>query len=75
MFTKQLVHAAQGVMSVLAETGAPLVADPAPTTPQIGAAFLDRDRYLLPFEAISVLLLVVLVGAVTLVRRGPEGER
>jgi NADH:ubiquinone oxidoreductase subunit 6 (subunit J) len=71
----KLVDAAMGVMSVVAETGTALSADPPPTTPEIGTAFLDRTRYLLPFEAISVLLLVVLVGAVTLVRRGPEGER
>ncbi len=70
-----LLNAAKGVMAVLAEIGPPLTADPPPTTPGIGEAFLDRTQYLLPFEAISVLLLVVLVGAVTLVRRGPEGER
>jgi NADH:ubiquinone oxidoreductase subunit 6 (subunit J) len=50
-------------------------ADPQPTAPAIGAAFLDRTQYLLPFEAISVLLLVVLVGAVTLARRSPEAPR
>lgn len=67
-----LVQACQGALAVLA--GAPLPGDPQPTTPALGEAFLDRGRYLLPFEAISVLLLVVLVGAVTLARRRSEGE-
>ncbi len=35
----------------------------------IGEALLSRDAYLLPFEIASVLLLVVLVGAVHLARR------
>ena len=40
---------------------------PAPTTAEIGRLFLGQ--YLLPFEAASVLLLVALVGAATIVRR------
>jgi NADH:ubiquinone oxidoreductase subunit 6 (subunit J) len=40
---------------------------PAPTTSEIGRLFLGR--YLLPFEAASVLLLVALVGAAMIVRR------
>jgi NADH:ubiquinone oxidoreductase subunit 6 (subunit J) len=48
------------------------VADPEPTTNAIGTLLLERESYLLPFEAISVLLLVVLVGAVTLARRRGE---
>jgi NADH:ubiquinone oxidoreductase subunit 6 (subunit J) len=70
-----LYQAFEGVAAVIAETGAVVPADPAPTAPAIGNAFLDRAQYLLPFEAISVLLLVVLVGAVTLARRSPEGPR
>jgi len=70
-----LVQAFEGVLAVV-EAGGPVVpADPQPTAPAIGAAFLDRTQYLLPFEAISVLLLVVLVGAVTLARRSPEAPR
>jgi NADH-quinone oxidoreductase subunit J len=49
-----------------------LTADPPPTTEAIGALFLQRDAYLLPFEVASVLLLVVLVGAVTVARRGED---
>jgi NADH-quinone oxidoreductase subunit J len=40
---------------------------PAPTTEAIGKLFLGR--YLLPFEAASVLLLVALIGAALIVRR------
>jgi NADH-quinone oxidoreductase subunit J len=40
---------------------------PAPTTEEIGKLFLSR--YLLPFEAASVLLLVALMGAAMIVRR------
>ena len=70
-----LVDAFRGVQTVIADSGVGLPPDPQPTTHAIGTAFLDRAQYLLPFEAISVLLLVVLVGAVTLVRRSPEGTR
>lgn len=40
---------------------------PAPTTEGIGRLFLGR--YLLPFEAASILLLVALIGAAMIVRR------
>ena len=40
---------------------------PAPTTADIGALFMGR--YLLPFEAASILLLVALMGAAMIVRR------
>jgi NADH-quinone oxidoreductase subunit J len=40
---------------------------PAPTTAEIGRLFLGR--FLLPFEAASLLLLVALVGAAMIVRR------
>ncbi len=40
---------------------------PAPTTREIGELFMSR--YLLPFEAASVLLLVALMGAAMIVRR------
>jgi NADH-quinone oxidoreductase subunit J len=36
---------------------------------QVGHSFLDKDHYLLAFELASVLLLVVLVGAVYIARR------
>ena len=65
-------QACQGVAALVADTHATVVADPEPTTGAIGRLFLQREQYLLPFEAISVLLLVVLVGAVTLARRGQE---
>ena len=40
---------------------------PAPTTEEIGRMFMGR--YLLPFEAASILLLVALMGAAMIVRR------
>ncbi|MFI5184455.1 MAG: NADH-quinone oxidoreductase subunit J, partial [Vicinamibacteria bacterium] len=40
---------------------------PAVTTADIGALFMGR--YLLPFEAASILLLVALIGAAMIVRR------
>jgi NADH-quinone oxidoreductase subunit J len=45
------------------------VAEPEPTTGEIGRAFLDPERFLVPFELASVLLLAALIGAAYLVRR------
>ncbi len=42
---------------------------PEPTTAEIGRALLDPERYLVPFELASVLLLAALIGAAYLVRR------
>ena len=64
----------QGVSGLLYAAGHTPTDDPQPTTEAIGTLFLEREGYLLPFEAISVLLLVVLVGAVTLARRNPGEE-
>lgn len=50
----------------------PVPADPQPTTPQIGRAFLDPDQFLVPFEVASVLLLAALIGAAYLARRRRE---
>ncbi len=41
---------------------------------QVGHSFLDKDQYLLAFELASVLLLVVLVGAVYIARRRWEAS-
>jgi NADH:ubiquinone oxidoreductase subunit 6 (subunit J) len=65
------LQAYQGVLAVMGPADA--LPDPQPTTAGLGAAFLDRTQYLLPFEAVSVLLLVVLVGAVTVARRSKQG--
>ncbi len=43
-----------------------------PTTEKIGNLFMDPTAFMLPFEILAVLLLVVLVGAITLARRGEE---
>ena len=45
-------------------------ARPAATTREIGQLFMGR--YLLPFEAASILLLVALMGAAMIVRRKPS---
>jgi NADH-quinone oxidoreductase subunit J len=42
---------------------------PSPTTNEIGQLFMGR--FLLPFEAASILLLVALIGAAMIVRRRP----
>ena len=42
---------------------------PEPTTAELGRALLDPQRYLVPFELASVLLLAALIGAAYLVRR------
>jgi NADH-quinone oxidoreductase subunit J len=68
-----LWQAYTGVALVLGAGGVVPTAEPEPTTGAIGVALLERDRYLLPFEAVSVLLLVVLVGAVVVARRRQEG--
>ncbi len=65
-----VLQAYQGVLAAMGNGAVP--AEPEPTTEAIGTAFLQRDAYLLPFEVASVLLLVVLVGAVTVARRGED---
>jgi NADH-quinone oxidoreductase subunit J len=45
---------------------------PAPTTARLGDAFLRE--YLLPFELASVLLLMVLIGAMVIARRAVKEE-
>jgi NAD(P)H-quinone oxidoreductase subunit 6 len=47
----------------------PQPSDPQPTTAEIGRALLDPQRFLVPFELASVLLLAALIGAAYLVRR------
>ncbi len=46
---------------------------PEPTTKSLGELLLGR--YLLPFEVITILLLVVLIGAVAIIRKEIRGER
>jgi NADH-quinone oxidoreductase subunit J len=63
---------AAGLFVILAATAlrtqwAAVPRPPAPTTSEIGRLFLGK--YLLPFEAASVLLLVALLGAAMIVRR------
>ena len=48
--------------------------EPAPTTADLGRAFLSPEQYLVPFELVSVFLLLALVGAAYLVRRRREPE-
>jgi NADH:ubiquinone oxidoreductase subunit 6 (subunit J) len=50
------------------------VTDPPPTTAAIGRALLDPEQYLLPFELVSVFLLVALLGSAYLVRRRRGGS-
>lgn len=43
--------------------------DPAPTAKPIGRALLTPQEYLIPFELVSVVLLVALIGSVFIARR------
>lgn len=67
-----LFRAYQGVVATLEASGR-TPSEPAPTTERIGHLFLDPHGYLLPFQVVALLLLLVLVGAVTVARRGQEG--
>ena len=67
-----LVTAYGGVRLALSEFHASELGDPLPTAESIGRAFLEREAYLIPFELASVLLLIVVVGAVFIARRKRE---
>jgi NADH-quinone oxidoreductase subunit J len=64
----------QGVHDVVLTLGETAPGEPQPTTAQIGELFLSPDGYLVPFELVAVLLLLVLIGAVTVARRGDDQE-
>ncbi len=66
-----VLRAYQGIAAVIAAT-AYVPGEPQPTTEAIGEAFLAPDGFLLPFQTVAVLLLLVLIGAVTVARRGQE---
>ena len=69
----RLWEASQGVKGVIDASGA-TPAEMAPTTETIGNLLMERSAYLLPFEVVAVLLLVVLVGACTLARPRSAAE-
>jgi NADH-quinone oxidoreductase subunit J len=50
------------------------VTDPPPTTAAVGRTLLDPQQYLLPFELVSVFLLLALLGSAYLVRRRRGGS-
>ena len=54
------------------ETDPPPV--PEDSIADLGAAFVDPERFMLPFEVASILLMAALVGAVMLVRPTPDEE-
>ncbi len=62
-----------GVHAVVQGFGA-TPGEPQPTTEEIGALFLSPDGYLVPFELVAILLLLVLIGAVTVARRGQDAD-
>ena len=74
LLAPRLLYAYEAIAQMIAISGPAALVDPSPTTESIGTAFLTRDAYLLPFEAISLLLLMVLVGAVTVARRSHREE-
>ena len=67
-----LLTAFSGVQLALRDIHGTEPGDPQPTAEMIGNAFLDKDMYLIPFELASVLLLIVVVGAVFIARRKRE---
>jgi NADH-quinone oxidoreductase subunit J len=67
-----LLTAYNGVRVALYELHPVELGDPLPTAESIGRAFLEREAYLIPFELASVLLLIVVVGAVFIARRKKE---
>ncbi|MFT7461738.1 MAG: NADH:ubiquinone oxidoreductase subunit 6 (subunit J) [Pseudohongiellaceae bacterium] len=68
-----LLRAYQGVLTTVNAKGA-VLSEPTPTTEAIGNMLIDRTGYLLVFEVVAVLLLLVLIGAVTVARRGQESS-
>ncbi len=62
----------EGWGAAFTETNPPPV--PGNSIALLGEAFVDPDGYMLPFEVASVLLMAALVGAVMLVRPGPEDK-
>jgi len=54
-----------------AAQAAPLASEPEALVEDLGRALVDVDRYVVPFEVASVLLLAALIGAVV-VARPPE---
>lgn len=59
----------QGVLAVVQATGG-AVGEPTPSSEQLGRQLIAPDGFLLGFEVVAVLLLLVLIGAVTVARRG-----
>ena len=66
-----LLRAYEGVQIALDARGV-VPGEPEPTTAKIGQLFLTPDGFLVPFQVVAVLLLLVLIGAVTVARRGQE---
>ena len=56
----EVLRQVPGLQAVLA----PGSADPDTSLRQLGAALVDPNQYMLPFEVASVLLLVAMVGSI-----------
>jgi NADH-quinone oxidoreductase subunit J len=54
--------------------GADLAEVPADSVVTLGAALVDPNQFVLPFELASVLLLVALIGAIFIARERQQGE-
>jgi NADH-quinone oxidoreductase subunit J len=63
-----LILATLGFIILNVFGNATLAAVPADTVAQLGAALVDHQGYLLPFEVASVLLLAALIGAIVVAR-------
>jgi NADH-quinone oxidoreductase subunit J len=49
-------------------TAAPLVVGPEPLLEDLGQSLVDVNRYVIPFEVASVLLLAALIGAIVVAK-------
>ena len=58
-----------------ATVATPLAADAEATVEDLGRSLVDVDRYVLPFEVASVLLLAALIGAIVVARPSTEARR
>ncbi len=65
------------VPTLASANAAPLTASPQMLLEDLGRSLVDVDRFVLPFEIASVLLLAALIGAIVIARppEGPAKER
>lgn len=58
----------------LAQSVAPPITDPNGSLKELGLSLVDVNRYVLPFEVASILLLAAMIGAIVIARPPKEEE-